>query len=150
MKKMFYKSLPVNPYHFLKKHHNRCTYSSPVDTIYYMGSHIHGRKTLKTHNPKCRLHWCIIEFIDWRYSQLCWYFRLLLWALAHLPSLWPPPPHPPPPHSQSKRTVNKAWLGRGGGCWVVLKTIFCRSSTLFLTGFGNPQNCYTTPNENDQ
>ncbi len=22
-------------------------------------------------NPKCRLYWCLIEFIDWRYSQSC-------------------------------------------------------------------------------
>jgi hypothetical protein len=29
----------------------------------------HGRP-----NPKCRLYWCLIEFIDWIYSQLCWYF----------------------------------------------------------------------------
>ncbi len=27
---------------------------------------------------KCRLYWCLIEFIDWRYSQSCWYFRPLL------------------------------------------------------------------------
>jgi hypothetical protein len=22
--------------------------------------------TIKTQNPKCRLYWCLIEFIDWR------------------------------------------------------------------------------------
>jgi hypothetical protein len=32
--------------------------------------------TIKTPNPKCRLYWCLIEFIDWRYR--CWYFRPLL------------------------------------------------------------------------
>ncbi len=26
-------------------------------------------------NPKCRLYWCLIECIDWRYNQSCWYFR---------------------------------------------------------------------------
>jgi hypothetical protein len=31
--------------------------------------------TIKTPNPKCRLYWCLIEFMDWRYSQSCWYFR---------------------------------------------------------------------------
>ncbi len=31
--------------------------------------------TFKTPNPQCRLYWCLIEFIDWRYSQSCWYFR---------------------------------------------------------------------------
>ncbi len=30
--------------------------------------------TIKTPNHKCRLQWCLIEFIDWRYSQSCWYF----------------------------------------------------------------------------
>ncbi len=25
--------------------------------------------------PKCRLYWCLIEFIDCRYTQSCWYFR---------------------------------------------------------------------------
>ncbi len=29
----------------------------------------------KTPNPKCRLYWSLIEFIDWRYGQSCWYFR---------------------------------------------------------------------------
>ncbi len=24
--------------------------------------------TIKTPNPKCRLYWCLIEFIDWRHS----------------------------------------------------------------------------------
>jgi hypothetical protein len=32
---------------------------------------------MKTPNPKCRLYWCLIEFIDWRFSQSCWYFRPL-------------------------------------------------------------------------
>jgi hypothetical protein len=34
--------------------------------------------TIEITNPKCRLYWCLIEFIDWRYSQSCWYFRTLL------------------------------------------------------------------------
>jgi hypothetical protein len=25
--------------------------------------------SIKTPNPKCRLYWRLIEFIDWRYSQ---------------------------------------------------------------------------------
>ncbi len=25
--------------------------------------------SIKTPNPKCRLFWCLVEFIDWRYSQ---------------------------------------------------------------------------------
>ncbi len=34
-----------------------------------------------TQNPKCRLHLCLIVFIDWRYSQSCWNFRPLYWFL---------------------------------------------------------------------
>ncbi len=40
--------------------------------------------TIKTPNPKCRLYWCLIEFIDWRYSQSYWYFRPRLWTSAPL------------------------------------------------------------------
>ncbi len=38
--------------------------------------------TIKTPNPKCRLHGCLVEFRDWRYSQSCWYFRPALWTIA--------------------------------------------------------------------
>ncbi len=45
-------------------------------------------ETIKTQNPICRLFWCLIVFIDWRYNQSCWYFRPLLWTVAPLPSLF--------------------------------------------------------------
>jgi hypothetical protein len=38
----------------------------------------HGLINYKDPKTKCRLYWCLIEIIDWRYSQLCWYFRLAL------------------------------------------------------------------------
>jgi hypothetical protein len=38
----------------------------------------------KTPNPKCRLYWCLIELIFWRYSQSCWYFPSLLCELVRL------------------------------------------------------------------
>ncbi len=48
--------------------------------------------TPKTPNLKCRLYWCVLEFIDWRYSQWCWYFRPSFlkycpstFSLVHLP-----------------------------------------------------------------
>jgi hypothetical protein len=42
--------------------------------------------------PKCRLYWCLIEFIDWRYRQSCWYFLPpLKLALLYLLSSSPPP-----------------------------------------------------------
>jgi hypothetical protein len=30
--------------------------------------------TIKTPNPRGRLYWCLIEFIDYRYIHTCWYF----------------------------------------------------------------------------
>ncbi len=50
----------------------RAEYNTPMNQI-----------SIKTPKPKCRLYWCLIEFIDWRYSQSCWYFRLL-WTSAPL------------------------------------------------------------------
>ncbi len=35
----------------------------------------HGLNNYKETKPKCRLYWSFIEFIDWRYSKSCWYFR---------------------------------------------------------------------------
>ncbi len=64
----------------------------PVDQIYK-----------KSPNPKCRLYWCLIEFIDRRYSQSCWYIQSVMLVFStgcvkRCPSnllLWlalPPPP----------------------------------------------------------
>jgi hypothetical protein len=38
------------------------------------GGIIMDQITIKTPNPKCRLYLCLIEFIDWRYSQSFWHF----------------------------------------------------------------------------
>jgi hypothetical protein len=40
--------------------------------------------SIKTPNPECRLYWCLMKLIDWRYSQSCWYFRPLFWTSAPL------------------------------------------------------------------
>ncbi len=40
------------------------------------------QRSINTPNPKCRLYWCLIEFIDWRHRQSWWYFRTLLWTSA--------------------------------------------------------------------
>ena len=44
----------------------------------FLKSYSMDQITIKTPNHKCRFYWCLIEFIDWRYSQSCWYFRPLL------------------------------------------------------------------------
>ncbi len=50
---------------------------------------------IRCHNVSCRLYWCLIEFIDWRYSQSFWYSRPCE-LLPLLPSLWFTSPTPPP------------------------------------------------------
>ena len=49
-----------------------------------VSSHNMDQIFIETPNPKCRLYWCLIVFIDWRYSQSCWYFQSLLWTSAPL------------------------------------------------------------------
>jgi hypothetical protein len=51
--------------------------------------------SIKTPNPKCRLYWCLIEFIYWRYSQSCGFFDPSC-ELAP-PNLLTGSPTPPPP-----------------------------------------------------
>jgi hypothetical protein len=74
--------------------------------------------TKQTPNPKCRLYWCWIELIDWRYCQSCWYFRPLLWT------------SPPLTFSLARLTPFPVWIKKGvciytvcnrerGGGWVV-------------------------------
>jgi hypothetical protein len=74
--------------------------------------------TIKTPNPNYSLYWYLIEFIDWRYSQSCWYFRPALWTFVPLTlslvSSFPPPPLP----DVNKYTVYTYCIQfvRGGVC----------------------------------
>jgi hypothetical protein len=51
----------------------------PTDTLTHANANAYTTDivhiTIKTTNPRCRFYWCLIEFIDWRYSQSYWYFR---------------------------------------------------------------------------
>ncbi len=50
---------------------------------------------IKTVNPKCRLYWCLIEFIDWRLQSVVLVFSTPLVTSAPLTfSLVDPPPFP--------------------------------------------------------
>ncbi len=87
--------------------------------------------TIKTQNPRCRLSWCLIEFIEWRHRPSCWYFRPFLWTDASIPFLWPPPP-------QSKCTVytdSVCLWGGGGALSCTVDHILQEFNTLFLTRF---------------
>ncbi len=99
--------------------------------------------TVKTPNPKCRLHCCLIEFIDWRYSQSCWYFWPLLWSSAPLSfSLVDLPP--PPPCVNSIYTV----CNRGEGGW---NQVVWRASTGVLHSVldqTKPTKLFYHPNKN--
>jgi hypothetical protein len=108
---------------------------------------------------------CLIDFIDWRYIyswfvvstqfvNCCphgWrnYTCLLLplyWTFSLTSS-----PLPPPSQCTVYCTVYRQCVTVGvGGCWNVLWTTFCRSLLSVSDQIQNLQNCFTTPNKNDQ
>ncbi len=93
---------------------------------------LNNYKDIKT--KKCRLYWCLIEFIDWRYSQSCWYFlpSFVNYCPSNLLS------GSPPPFPKSKYKIYRkecGWEGVGR-CWIVLGDHILREfNTLFLTRF---------------
>jgi hypothetical protein len=61
----------------------------------------------------CCLYWCLIEFIDWRYGQSCWYFRpsFVNYCPYKLHSGSAPTPLPPFPKSKYSRVyTDSMWL----------------------------------------
>ncbi len=72
-------------------------------TIYMYGA-VYGLINYKATKTKCRLYWCLIEFIDQRYSQSS--------SASNLLSGSPPPPLP---HSQCQSTVYTDSVLLGGG-----------------------------------
>ncbi len=106
-----------------------------------------GLINYKETKTKCRLYWYLIEFIDWRYNQQCWYFwpNFVNYCLYNLLSGSLPPP--PPKVKVQYILYRQCMDGKGGGCCVMLETISCRSLTLCFWR-ENLQNCYTTPNKN--
>ncbi len=74
---------------------------------------------------------CLSEFIDWRYSRSCWYFRpsFVNCCTYNLLSGSTLPPPPLPCVKVQYILHIQCVAGRGWGCWVLLETIFCRSST---------------------
>ncbi len=103
--------------------------------------------TIKTPNPKCRISWCLIEFIDWKYCQPCWYSPPLLWTSAPLTFSLVHLPHPPPPSLCeywistgicNYSVCNRGW--RGLGCVVskyrrMLSILYTRIQCVQYMGF---------------
>jgi hypothetical protein len=87
-------------------------------------------------NPKCRLYLCLIEFIDfidWRYSQSCWYFRPLLWTSTSLTfSLVHLPPHSPFPVWISTGYVLIQFVTGGEGIEGLRQINTCRQVPLLV------------------
>ena len=102
---------------------HRSTPSFPIPTEVHLNTQHRvwpqsmGQISIKTPNPKCRLYWCLIEFIDWRYSQSCRYFR------PSFANCWPSNilsgKSLPPFQSQSTEQTVCGWGGEGDVelCW---------------------------------
>ncbi len=78
------------------------------------------------------LHWCLLEFIDWRYCQSWWYFRPLMWTSAPLTfSLVHLPPSSPFPVWISTEVCSHTVCNRGGRGLGCVESIY-RSYTLCI------------------
>ncbi len=115
--------------------------TSSCDQSPKIKENIHGLINYKGTKTKCRhlKNWPVkglcgsglFEFINWRYS-LVGIFDPALWTIYYPSNLLSgSSPSPLPPFlCQSTVHTDSVWLKRGGVCWVLLATIFCRSKTL--------------------
>ncbi len=80
----------------------------------------HGLINFKDTKTKCLLYWCLIDLLlEIQSVMLVFSTQFCELLPLYLLSGSPPPPLPP---SQIKSTdTDSVWLGRGGGCWVVLE-----------------------------
>ncbi len=99
----------------------------------------HGLINFKDTKTKSRLHWRLIELIDWRYSQSCWscwLFRpsFVNYCPSNLLSGSPPPPHPSQRQSTDSRIYRQCvpWGGVGVLSCFGDQSILCTSLTLSL------------------
>jgi hypothetical protein len=109
----------------------------------------HGLINCKDAKTKCRLYWRLIEFIDWRFSQSCWYLRpsFVSYCLSNLLS---GSPAPPPPFLKSKYSMYRQCVAGSG--WGVLSCvenhILQEFNILFLTRFRTYEIATTPPSKN--
>ncbi len=143
--------------HLVHKNHGRMNYK---DTKPYMSAFL--SVDLLTDFAA----FCLTDFIDWRYIH-SWFvfstqlvnccpqgrriYSLLVYCCpSTVQSLWPPSPSPP---SQCTEYADSVWPWGGGGCGGV--EMYCGPySAGVLHSVSDQiqtlQNCYTTPNKNDQ
>jgi hypothetical protein len=82
--------------------------------------------TVKTPNPKWRLYWRLIEFIDWRYSQSC-STPLVNYRTSNLLTGSPLPlPHFPVWISTGICIYTVCNRGRGAGCGEIIYRSYTR------------------------
>ncbi len=102
----------------------------------------HGLINYKDTKTKCRLYWRLIQFIDWRKSQSCWYFRNSF--MNYCPTNFlscSPPPSLPPSQSQVQYVLctqlyrQCGCMGGGGVLSCVGDHILQKCNTLYLTRF---------------
>ncbi len=132
---------------FLSKWSPRCDVSfskrSWVSRLIYYHGLINYRDTktkcrhLKKLTVKVLCGRCLLEFVDWRYSQSCWYFRpsFVNYCPSNLLSGSLPPPLHPCVKVQCIKTVS-GWEGVGAGVWVlspVGEHVLQEFNTLYLT-----------------
>ena len=82
--------------------HNKVEYGVALNIQSWQGSacqatgtdDVMDEITIKTTNPKSHLYWCLIEFIDWRYSRHVGIFDRFVENIA--PLTFSLVHHPPP------------------------------------------------------
>ncbi len=118
---------------------NRKKISQIIKDYFYLPFFLLIILCFKDTKTKRRLYWCLIEFIDWRYSQSCWYFWPSLWTIALLTFSLVHSPPLPWVKAQYMQTVC-SWEEVGGGGVVdslscVRDHILQEFYTMYLTRF---------------
>ncbi len=98
--------------------------------------------TIKTSKPKCHLNLCLIEFIDWRYSQSLFSTSCKLTPLYLLSSS----PPPPPIHEWigTGLHIHSIQCVTGGGKGWVMWRAYTGVIHCVFDQIPNLQNCFTT------
>ncbi len=91
-------------------------YCGFVDSLLQTVEMLYHEQFNQKTKTKCCIFWCLIGFIDWRYSHWCWYFRpsLVNYCPSNLLSSSPPSPVPTSPFPCVKVQYLQSVCGWGG------------------------------------